>query len=107
MPGNFEPVVGRSFYFQCVPPDGDWDGRVTGEVLEVDAPHRIRFTWHASRMQQATEVEFLLEEGPEGVRFSVKHVGFAVADVADYQAHVAGWEKHLTLTDQLVQHEQA
>lgn len=107
MPGNFEPVLGKQFHFQCVPPDADWDGKVTGEVLAVDAPNRVQFTWTNSMLKQATVVTFLLEEVPDGVRFSIEHTGFAADDMHQHEQHLAGWEKHLTLTEKLAQHERA
>jgi uncharacterized protein YndB with AHSA1/START domain len=41
MANNFEPRVGHRFHFDAGPPRG----RIEAEVLEIDAPHRIRWRW--------------------------------------------------------------
>lgn len=44
---DFEPTVGHRFEFRDTP-QGSWDGRAVGEVLEADAPHRVVFTGRAA-----------------------------------------------------------
>lgn len=70
---DFEPVVGRAFYFQDTP-HGSWDGRVTGEVLAVDAPRSIRFSWRGDGHE--TVVTYTLEADDRGTRFLLEHDGF-------------------------------
>lgn len=42
---DFEPVVGHVFQFRDSP---GWDGFVDCEVLEVDEPHRLSYSWMGS-----------------------------------------------------------
>lgn len=70
---DFAPEVGRSFFFQDKP-QGSWDGRVEGEVVEVEAPRKIRFTWRGGGHR--TEVTYELTPTPGGTRFVLRHEGF-------------------------------
>lgn len=70
---DFVPEPGRRFFFQDVPQRG-WDGRVTGEVLEVEAGRRVRFTWHGGGHD--TIVTYLLEDDGGGTRLTLLHEGF-------------------------------
>lgn len=44
MENNFRPLVGYRFQFRAKPTEY-WDGIVEGEVLVVDAPNRLSYTW--------------------------------------------------------------
>jgi uncharacterized protein YndB with AHSA1/START domain len=44
MENNFRPIVGYRFQFRAKPTEY-WDGIVEGEVLVVDAPNRLSYTW--------------------------------------------------------------
>lgn len=44
MDNDFKPVVGHRFQFRTEPSEY-WDGIIEGEVLLVDAPNRVRYTW--------------------------------------------------------------
>lgn len=41
---DFKPSVGHTFKFQAEPNEW-WDGVVTGEVLVVDEPNTLSYTW--------------------------------------------------------------
>ena len=41
---DFKPVVGQKFQFRAEPSEW-WDGIVDGEVLEVDEPNLLSYTW--------------------------------------------------------------
>jgi len=41
---DFEPVVGHRFQFRSQPNEY-WNGIIDGEVLIVDAPNRLSYTW--------------------------------------------------------------
>lgn len=72
---DFEPLVGRSFYFQDAP-QGGWDGRVTGEVIEVDPGRRLLFSWRGGGVD--TTVEYLLSPAGNGAtEFTLRHRGFS------------------------------
>lgn len=44
MENNFVPLVGHQFKFVTEPTEW-WDGVVHGEVLIVDEPHTLSYTW--------------------------------------------------------------
>lgn len=70
---DFRPEPGVRFFFQDTP-QGSWDGRVTGEVLEVDPGRRVRFSWSGGGHE--TEVTWTVEPAPGGSRVTVEQVGF-------------------------------
>jgi uncharacterized protein YndB with AHSA1/START domain len=41
---DFKPIVGHKFQFRAEPNEW-WDGIVNGEVLVVDEPHKLSYTW--------------------------------------------------------------
>lgn len=41
---DFQPVVGHRFQFRAEPNDY-WDGVIDGEVLVVEEPSRLSYTW--------------------------------------------------------------
>src|SRR5215472_8555490 len=52
MPNNFEPTVGRKFSFHVDPMPGPYSGGSACEVLEVDPPHRLSYSWSCTRKDQ-------------------------------------------------------
>ncbi|TJY39580.1 SRPBCC domain-containing protein [Cohnella pontilimi] len=44
MENDFKAVVGHRFQFRTQPTEW-WDGIIEGEVLIVDAPNRVAYTW--------------------------------------------------------------
>ncbi|WJQ80825.1 SRPBCC family protein [Brevibacillus brevis] len=44
MENDFKPVIGHHFQFRTQPTEY-WDGIVSGEVLIVEEPHRLSYTW--------------------------------------------------------------
>ncbi|MBL8953089.1 MAG: SRPBCC domain-containing protein [Myxococcaceae bacterium] len=71
---NFEPVKGKVFFMQDTP-QGSWDGRVTGEVLDVEHETRVVFSWKGGGHQ--TKVTYELFDEPGGrTRFVLRHDGF-------------------------------
>jgi len=76
-PEDFAPQVGRRFRLVGKPTVG-WAGVVWCEVVEVDAPHLLRYTWRGDEASRAvTEVRYRLETVGNGTRFTWEHTGFA------------------------------
>lgn len=48
MENDFKPVVGHRFQFRTQPSEY-WDGIIDGEVLTVDAPNRVSYSWASGR----------------------------------------------------------
>ena len=74
-PEGFEPVVGCKFRFVAKPKPG-WNGIVDCEVLEVDEPSLLRYSWTGDDGGDVTQVVYRLEPHAGGTRFSYEHTGF-------------------------------
>jgi len=64
---DFKPVVGHTFQFRESP---GWAGVVDCEVIEVEEPHRLSYTWMSggeSNMDHSTVVTWTLTEGEGGI----------------------------------------
>ena len=73
MPNDFKPAVGHRFTFRTSPAPG-FDGIVRCEVLELDPPRRMVWTWAGGNID--TTVTFTLEETAAGTRLRMHQVGF-------------------------------
>lgn len=60
---DFKPVVGHKFRFRAEPSEW-WDGIVDCEVLEVDEPRKVSYTWASAG--ETTTVTWTLQEGTDG-----------------------------------------
>jgi uncharacterized protein YndB with AHSA1/START domain len=75
-PGGFAPVPETRFRFVGKPTMG-WAGVVCCEVIAVNAPHSMHYTWKGDEdADDVTDVTYLLEETPGGTRFTWHHTGF-------------------------------
>jgi uncharacterized protein YndB with AHSA1/START domain len=78
-PEGFAAVPGTSFRFVGRPTMG-WAGVVYCQVVSVDAPRALHYTWKGDKDSDAvTDVTYLLEEVPGGTRFTWRHTGFTGA----------------------------
>ncbi|MGE7673169.1 SRPBCC family protein [Lysinibacillus sp. NPDC094403] len=60
---DFKPVVGHKFQFRAEPNEW-WDGIVNCEVLKVEEPHTLSYTWASAG--ETTTVTWTLTEGLDG-----------------------------------------
>lgn len=75
-PAGFTPTVGTKFRFVAKPKPG-WNGVVDCEVLAVDEPSLLRYSWaDGNGGSGATEVTYRIEPYAGGTRFSYEHTGF-------------------------------
>jgi uncharacterized protein YndB with AHSA1/START domain len=73
---GFAPLVGQRFLFRTKPMPG-WDGTVACEVLEVDRPRRLAYTWKGGgNAIPATTVTWILEPTRDGTLVRLEHTGF-------------------------------
>src|SRR5450755_3453483 len=72
-PEGFTPAVGTKFRFVAKPKPG-WNGIVDCEVLEVNEPSLLRYSWANDGGGDVTEVVYRLEPGAGGV-FMAKLLG--------------------------------
>ena len=90
MPNDFQARVGHHFTFRVQPTSG-WSGVVECEVVELDPPRRLAYTWRGDPAMPDTLVTFDLEPAAAGgTRLRLEHRGFA-----------AGGEPALTIRDML------
>jgi uncharacterized protein YndB with AHSA1/START domain len=75
-PEGFVPVAGTKFRFIAKPKPG-WNGIVDCEVLQVDAPTLLRYSWaDGNGGGDVTQVSYRLEPRADGTRFIYEHTGF-------------------------------
>lgn len=75
-PEAFAAVPGTEFRFVGKPTMG-WAGVVYCEVVSVDAPRSLHYTWKGDKeTDEVTDVTYLLEETRDGTRFTWQHTGF-------------------------------
>jgi len=74
MPNTFEPRVGHRFEFRARPAPG-FDGIVRSQVITLDPPRTLAFTWTGGGID--TVVRFELEAVGAGTRLRLTHSGFA------------------------------
>ena len=76
MPGDFKPVVGHKVTFHCDPLPG-FDGTVEVEILAVDKPRRLSYSWKTHNMNKPTKVTFILTPTSNGgTHLRMEHTGF-------------------------------
>jgi uncharacterized protein YndB with AHSA1/START domain len=74
-PEGFAPVAGTKFRLIAAPKPG-WNGIVDCEVLEVDEPRLLRYSWVDGNGGEVTLVAYRLEPHAGGTRFTYEHTGF-------------------------------
>jgi uncharacterized protein YndB with AHSA1/START domain len=100
MPTNLEPQVGHVFEFRTDPAPG-FDGVIHCQVLEMDPPRRLVYSWHGGWAPQPTLVTWTLVPVPGGTRLRLDHTGFeGVRGIALSFILGSGWKsKILRLLD--------
>lgn len=83
LPNDFVPRLGRLFTLRAAAP-GDGPHEIHCQVVTLEAPHRLAFTWQDDSRRLPTLVSFTLEALPVGTRLRLEHSGFdsAVRDAA-------------------------
>lgn len=104
MANDIQPIVGHKFTFRETPPEGaDWDGIVHCEVLEVDPPNKLVYSWQGGNGKDDPEfprldtiVTWTLASTPAGgTTLHLVHEGFEPTDYA-FQVIGSGWRSMLT-----------
>jgi len=92
---EFRPVVGHRFRLHQRPSTG-WDGVVEGEVLQVQAPHRLVYSWAVQINDHRTTVTWTLAEGEGGVTLlHLEQSGFAPEAKQEIGGAKYGWTRML------------
>jgi uncharacterized protein YndB with AHSA1/START domain len=100
METDFEPTLGHRFTFRSRPQPG-WDGITYCEVIELDPPRRLAYTWRGGAGKDRpltldTVVRFTLTPEGGGTRLTLEHTGFSgLKSVLVSFMMKAGWNKML------------
>jgi uncharacterized protein YndB with AHSA1/START domain len=97
MPNDFVAQVGHRFTFHTEP-QGGWNGIVQCQVVELDAPYRVAYTWQGSPTLPNTLVTFTLEAQEQQTRLRLEHSGFAAGGAAGLSIRDlldSGWRSNL------------
>lgn len=95
MENDFQPVVGHKFTFHTAPAPG-FDGVLYCEVIHVDAPHQLAYTFIGGYMERKTTVTWTLTAHEGGTRLLLEHTGFTgLTDVAVSSILDSGWQTFL------------
>jgi uncharacterized protein YndB with AHSA1/START domain len=103
METDFEPTLGHQFTFRSKPQPG-WDGITYCEVIEIDPPRRLAYTWRGGTGKDKpltldTVVRFTLAPEGTGTRLILEHTGFSgLKSVLVSFMMKAGWKKKLRST---------
>ncbi|CDN41784.1 MULTISPECIES: SRPBCC domain-containing protein [Paenibacillus] len=89
MENDFKPVVGHRFQFRTQPSEW-WDGIIDGEVLVVEEPDKLSYTW-ASGAEKHTVTWTLQDLGDGKVNLHLEQVGFTNAQGLEGAKY--GWSK--------------
>src|SRR5579884_4389467 len=93
MPNDFEPRLGHKFQLRMKPAP-DFSGVVDCEVLELDPPHSLSYSWRTG--DQNTTVSFKLESVAGGTRLILEHTGFATdGGMMVSSVLSSGWKKKI------------
>jgi len=94
MANDFAPVVGHRFNFRATPVMG-WNGVTDCEVLALEPPHRLVYSWNASGDQAAdglkTVVTWTLTPVEGGTRVRMEQSGFRPQDEGGFRGMGSGW----------------
>lgn len=63
---------------------------IHGEILEVDPPRRLAYTWISSWFAKVTQVVWEFESKDQGTYLKLTHTGFG-GDAAQTKGHSTGW----------------
>jgi uncharacterized protein YndB with AHSA1/START domain len=96
MKNDFRPVVGHKFQFRADPMP-HWDGIVDCEVLELDEPKRLRYSWHGGKGEFAldTTVTFTLTATATGTHLHLEQAGFLPTHKMALDGMTKGWRGHI------------
>ncbi len=98
MANDFKPVVGSRFQFRTQPNEW-WNGIIEGEVLTVDAPNRLSYTWVSGGEKH--NITWTLQELGDGkVNLHLEQTGLSNAQALNGAKY--GWSKWCGNLEQVV-----
>ncbi len=95
---DFEPVVGHRFQFRAQPNEW-WDGIIDGEVLIVEPPTRLSYSWAVG--EEKHTVNWTLQDLGNGkVNLHLDQTGFSHIHGLEGAKH--GWSKWCSELDNVL-----
>jgi uncharacterized protein YndB with AHSA1/START domain len=71
---GFKPEIGAKFEFHA-PPQGEWDGITYSELLVLEKPHKMAFSWYVPNTP-VTVVEITLRDLGSQTEVTLVHSGW-------------------------------
>jgi uncharacterized protein YndB with AHSA1/START domain len=97
MVNDFQPVLGHRFNFRATSIPNMWNGVTDCEVLEIEPPRRLVYSWNASGDEAAnglkSTVTWTLTPADGGTLVRMEHSGFRPQDEGGRQAMGGGWPR--------------
>ena len=97
MSNDFQPRLGHRFNFRATPIPNMWNGVTDCEVLEIDEPRKLAYSWNASGDEAAdglkSVVTWTLSPADGGTHVRMEHTGFRPQDEGGRQAMGGGWPR--------------
>jgi uncharacterized protein YndB with AHSA1/START domain len=96
LPNNFEPRLGHRFQFHP-PPHRAAEQRIECEVIDLQPPFRLAYTWQAPAERAPSVVTWTLEPVPGGTRLRLTHTRAEEAAAGAHAEEAAGdaWASRL------------
>jgi uncharacterized protein YndB with AHSA1/START domain len=105
MANDFEPVVGHRFTFRMPAMQG-WNGVTDCEVLVVEPPERLAYTWNSSGEEAATGlktvVTWTLTPTDKGVLVRMEQSGFRPDQAKNLHGAKYGWQRFVENMERVV-----
>jgi uncharacterized protein YndB with AHSA1/START domain len=76
MENDFQPKLGHKFQFKAQPQPG-WRGIVDCEVLTLDRPWKLSYSWQGDLNKPPQTVTWTLSKQGDGTKLFLEHTGFA------------------------------
>jgi uncharacterized protein YndB with AHSA1/START domain len=92
MDNDFQPVVGHKFQFRATPVL-NWSGIIDSEVLLVEPPSKLSYTWGALGL--GSVVAWTLTPTDSGTHIRMEQSGFGPDQDAAYKGATYGWQRFI------------
>lgn len=99
MANDFQPVVGHRFSFRAKPAP-NWSGVIDCEVLVVEPPARLSYSWGALGL--GSTVTWTLTPIEGGTRLRMEQSGFPSEEGQNYKGAKYGWQKFIGNLERVV-----
>ena len=90
MPNNFEPRIGHKFQFTSNSLPG-LETTIHCEVIELDEPKRLAYTWQDSKTSESSLVIWTLTPVEEGTQLELRHrqASYVTTAISNYNSNKA------------------